>query len=77
MCYTLACMCGLETMALTGKHQEKLQVCANNWMRRIVGAKRVDKRRLDELRVEVEVNESYQKKLTRSRVKRARHVDRL
>ena len=29
------------------------KVCGNNWIRRIVGVKRADKRRLDELRVEV------------------------
>ena len=42
---TSAYMCGLETMAPTGKQQEKVQVCENNWMRRIVGVKRPDRRK--------------------------------
>ena len=33
---------GLETTALTEKQQEKVQVCENNWVRRIVGLKRAD-----------------------------------
>ena len=51
-------------MALTEKLQ-KAQVCENNWIRRIVGVKRADKRRLDEQRVEVGVKESFKKKLVR------------
>ena len=45
-----------------------MQVCENNWIRRIKGVKRVkraDKRRMDELRVE----ESFENKLMRSSVK--------
>ena len=38
----------------------------NNLVRRIVGAKRADKRTMDELRVEVGVKEGFQKKLLRS-----------
>ena len=37
-------------MALTERQQQRLQVCENNWVRRIVGVKRVDRRRMDELR---------------------------
>ena len=40
---------GLETVALT-ERQQMLQVCKNNWVRRIAGAKKVDKRMMDELR---------------------------
>ena len=39
----------LETVALT-ERQQTLQVCKNNWVRRITGAKKVDKRTTDELR---------------------------
>ena len=53
---------GLETMALTDKQQQKVQVCENNWIRIIVGVKRADKRRIEELRVK----ESVKKKLVRS-----------
>ena len=36
-------------------------ICENNWIRRIVEIKRADKRRLDELRVEVGVKNSFKK----------------
>ena len=59
--------------ALTEKQQEKVYEC---WIRSIVGMKRVDERRLDELRVDVGVMESSSKKLLRSRLKCAGHMDR-
>ena len=46
----------LSRMALTEKQQENVQVCENNLVRRIMRVKRVDKRRMGELRVEVGVN---------------------
>jgi len=65
-------MYGLETMTLT----EKVKVCKNNRIRRIVGVKREEKR-MHELRVEVEVKESFKKKLVRSRLKWDSHVERM
>ena len=56
-CVTPAYMNALETMATTEKQQGKVQVCENNLIRRIVGVKRVDKRRMYELRVEFGVKE--------------------
>ena len=50
-------------MSLTEKQDEKVQVCETNLVRRIVGVKRADKRRTDELRVEVGVKENVKKKL--------------
>ena len=44
---------GLETLALSELHQHKLQVCENNWIRRIAGARRVERRRMKDLREEV------------------------
>ena len=38
-------MNALETTALTEKQHEKVQVCENKLVRRIVGAKRSDKRK--------------------------------
>ena len=38
-CITPAHLHGLETMAMTEKQQEKLQVCENNWVRRFAGVK--------------------------------------
>ena len=55
-------MYGLETMAVTEK-QQVAQVCENNWMSRIVGVKRADKRRLDGLRLK----ERFKKTLVRKR----------
>ena len=42
----------LETMAMTEKQQ------GNNWVRRIAGVIRTDKRRMEELREEAGVKES-------------------
>ena len=44
-CVTPACLYGLETVALT-EQQQKLQVCENNWVRRITRTKRLDRRRM-------------------------------
>ena len=60
VCITPAYLYDLETLAMTEKEQEKLQVCENNWMRRIAGVKRIDKRRMEELREEVGVKESHE-----------------
>ena len=56
--------------------REKLQVYKNNWARRIAGVKRIDKRRMEELREEAGVRESHKeaggsltRKLVRSRLK--------
>ena len=62
-CLTQAYIYGIETMAMTEKQQEKLQVCENNRGRRIAGVKRIDKRRMEELREEVGVRESLTSKL--------------
>ena len=48
-CVTPACLYGLETMALT-EQQQKLQVCENNWVRRIKRTKRVSRKRMNDLR---------------------------
>ena len=54
-----------------------MQVCENNWIRRNVVLKRTDNRRMDELKVEVGVTETFKKKLVRSRLKWAGHVERI
>ena len=41
----------------------------NNWTKRIMGLKRADKRRIDELRVEVGGKGSFKKELVTSRLK--------
>ena len=62
--------------ALTEK-QEKVQVCEINLVRRIVGDKRADKRRMDELRVEVGVKENFKNKLAMSSLTLAGHAERM
>ena len=43
----------LEAIEVSEKEQQGLQVCANTWVRRIAGVKRVGLRRLDDLRKEL------------------------
>ena len=40
-CVVPASTYGLETLALSELHQHKLQVCENNWIRRLAGVRRV------------------------------------
>ena len=56
---TPAYLYGLEAVTMTEKQQERLLVCENNWVRRIVGVKRIDKQRMEELTEEVGVRESH------------------
>ena len=39
-CVVPASAYGLETLALSELHQHKLQVCENNWIRKIAGVRR-------------------------------------
>ena len=52
-CVTPAMLYGLDTLLVSEKHQHRLQVCKNNWVRRMAGVKRVDRMRMDELREEL------------------------
>ena len=64
-------------MRLTETQEEKVQVCETNLVRRIVGVKRTEKRRTDELRVEVGVKDNFKKKLVRSSLTWAGHAEKL
>ena len=55
-CVVPASTYGLETLALSELHQHKLQVCENNWIRKIAGVRRVERRRMKDLREEVGSN---------------------
>ena len=44
---------GLKTLALSEMQQHKLHVSENNWVRRIAGVKRVERRRMKDLREEI------------------------
>ena len=67
---------GLETLPVSEKHQHRLRVCENNWVRRIAGVKRVDRRRMDELREEVGIQKCLMGRLVKSRLKWAGQVER-
>ena len=75
-CVTPACLYDLETVALT-EQQQKLQVCENNWVRRITRTKRVDRRRMNDLRKEVGMQCSLTGRLVRSRMRYAGHLVRM
>ena len=68
-CVIPACIYGLETMALFGAQQQRLQVCENNWMRRIAGVKRVDRRRLEDIREEIWMDRSITERVIRGRMR--------
>ena len=46
---------GLETLALSELDQHKIQVCENNWIRRIAGVRGVLRRRMKDLREKLEL----------------------
>ena len=72
---TIAHVCGLEMTALTDIQQE--QVCENNWVRRIVWVNRAGKIRIEKMRMEVGVKESFKKNLVTSMLKWAGGVERI
>ena len=76
-CVTPACLYGTETLALTELQQQRLQVCENNWVRKIARATRADRRRMVELREETGVQRSLTDRLVRSRLQWAGHVERM
>ena len=64
-------------MALTEQQQQKLQVCENNWIRRITRTKREDRRRMNVLRKEVGTQCSLTGKLVIRRMRWAGHLVRM
>ena len=48
---------GLETLALSELHKHKLQLCENNWIRRIAGVRRVERRRMEHMREEIRIKD--------------------
>ena len=68
---------GLETLALSELHQYKLQVCENNWIRRIAGVNRVERRRLKDLREEVGTKACIVGTIVKIRMKWAGHMVRM
>ena len=76
-CVTSACLYGTETLSLTEVQQQRLQVCGNNWVRKIARVTRADSRIMVELREEAGVQRSYTERLVRSRLQWAGHVERM
>ena len=76
-CVTPTCLYGTETLALTELQQHRLQVCENNWVRKIARVTRADRRRMVELREETGVQRSLIERLVRSRLQWAGHVERM
>ena len=76
-CVTPACLYGTETLALTELQQQRLQVCENNWVRKIARVTMADRRRMVELREETGVQRSLTERLVRSRLQWAGHVERM
>ena len=73
-CVTSAYLCGTETLTMTEIQQQRLQVCEDNWVRKIAGVKRADRRRMVELREDIGVQRSLTERLPRSRLLWAGHV---
>ena len=76
-CVTPACLYGTETLALAELQQQRLQVCENNWVRKIARVTRADRRRVVELREETGATRSLTERLARSRLQWAGHVERM
>ena len=76
-CVVPASTYGLEMLALSGLHQHKLQVCENNWIRRIAGVRRVERRRMKDLREEVVTKACIVGKIVQSRIQWAGHMVRM
>ena len=77
LCHTGMPVRNGNQLALTEIQQQRLQVCENNWVRQIARVTRADRRRMAELREETGVQRSLTKRLVRSRLQWAGHVDRM
>ena len=75
ICVTLACLYGRETMAMTELQQERLQVCENNWVRKVAIVTRADRRIMVELREETGVQRGLTARQVSSRLQWAGHVE--
>ena len=62
---------------MTELQQQMLQVCENNWARKIARVTRADRRRMVELREETGMQRSLTERLARSRLQWAGHVERM
>ena len=58
-CVTPKCLYGTDTLAMTELLQQRLQVCEDNWVRKIARVTRADRRRMVELREETGVQRDW------------------
>ena len=68
---------GLETLALSELHKHKLQACENNWIRKIAGVRRVERRRMKDLREEAGTKACIVGKIVKTRMEWAGHMVRM
>ena len=64
-------------LAQTELQQQRLQLCENNWVRKIARVTRADRRIIIESREEAGVPRSLKERLVRSRLQWAGHVERM
>ena len=76
-CVTPVYFYGLETVALTERQQLRLQICESNYIRRIAGVKRVDRRRIEELREKIGVQVSLTGRLVKCWLRWGGHLVRM
>ena len=76
-CVIPACIYGLETVALTEEQTQRLQVCENNWVRKINGTRRHERKRLGELRATAGINVTLSERVRRNRLRWAGHMWRM
>ena len=67
----VTCLYGTESLALTELQQQRLQVCENNWVRKIARVTRADRR------IETGVQRCLTERLVRSRLQWTGHVERM
>ena len=72
-CVMPAYLYGLEMVALTERHQQRLHVC-KNWVRRIAGVQSADKRMMDGLREEIGMQMRLTGRLVKCRLIWAGHL---
>ena len=77
VCMTTTFLYGHETIALSERQHHRLQVWEHNWVRWIAGVKRVGRRKMDDLREELGIEKCVMRRLVKSWVKWAGHVERM
>ena len=76
-CVTRACLYGTETLAMTELQQQRLQVCENNWVRKIArGTRAYVPEKNCGVKQETGVRRSLTERLVRTRLQWTGHVDR-